>query len=141
VICVDTNVLVYATVDAAPRHARAWATIDRVRGSERLLMTGQILREYLVVTTHPRFVPGPLSLAAALAGIDSFLTSMSLLAESGASARLALDLIRRHNIVGPAIHDANIAATILANGVKRIVTDNGADFRRFAPDIEVVDLA
>lgn len=57
-----------------------------------------------------------------------------------AFARL-MRFVEEGRCAGRAIHDANIAATMLANGVTRILTDNGADFRRFAPDIEVVDLA
>jgi hypothetical protein len=30
---------------------------------------------------------------------------------------------------------------MLANGVTRILTDNAADFRRYAPEIEIVGLA
>jgi predicted nucleic acid-binding protein len=36
------------------------------------------------------------------------------------------------------VHDANIVATMLAHGETRLLTFNGADFRRFASLIEVV---
>ncbi len=36
------------------------------------------------------------------------------------------------------MHDANIVATMLAHGETRLLTFNGADFRRFASLIEVV---
>ena len=39
---------------------------------------------------------------------------------------------------GKQVHDANIVATMLAHGERRLLTFNGADFRRFEPMIEVV---
>jgi predicted nucleic acid-binding protein len=36
------------------------------------------------------------------------------------------------------VHDANIVATMLAHGERRLLTFNDAVFRRFAPLIEVV---
>lgn len=38
------------------------------------------------------------------------------------------------------IHDANIVATMLAFGVRRLLTQNVADFRRYEPQIEILPL-
>jgi len=38
------------------------------------------------------------------------------------------------------IHDANIAATMLAHGERRLLTLNVKDFRRYGERIELVDL-
>jgi hypothetical protein len=46
----------------------------------------------------------------------------------------------RFSFAGRQMHDANIVATMLAHGEHRILTFNGADFRRFARLIEVVAL-
>jgi predicted nucleic acid-binding protein len=141
VICVDTNVLVFSTVVGAPRHGEAKRAITQARARIELAVTAQIPREYVAATTHPRFAPRPLTLKNALEDVDRFLGKFRLLNETAASFRLFCDLIARQTIVGRKVHDANIAATMLANGVTRILTDNGADFRRFAPDIDVIDLA
>ena len=42
---------------------------------------------------------------------------------------------------GKQVHDANIVATMLAYGERRLLTFNIRDFRRFAAHIEVVDPA
>ena len=47
-------------------------------------------------------------------------------------------LSRRFAFGGKQVHDANIAAAMLAHGESRLLTFNAADFRRFAPLIEVV---
>lgn len=140
-ICVDTNILVFSTVSAAPQHAAATMAIDKARTTGELVVTAQIIREYIAATTHPRFAPRPLDLEVALADVTIFLNKMRLLDESSESLRIFRQLIDRHRIVGRAVHDANIAATMLANGVTRILTDNVTDFRRYAPEIEIVGLA
>ena len=40
---------------------------------------------------------------------------------------------------GKQVHDANIVATMLAYGERRLLTFNVRDFRRFAAHIEIVD--
>ena len=42
---------------------------------------------------------------------------------------------------GKQIHDANIAATMLAHDIPRILTNNVADFRRFEPAIGIIALS
>ena len=43
-----------------------------------------------------------------------------------------------YSFAGRQVHDANIVATMLAHGENRLLTFNGADFRRFVRLIEVV---
>ena len=40
---------------------------------------------------------------------------------------------------GRQIHDANIVATMLAHGERRLLTFNVSDFRRYGDRIELVD--
>ena len=41
---------------------------------------------------------------------------------------------------GKQVHDANIAATMLAHGKRRLLTFNTRDFRRFGERLELVDI-
>ena len=45
-----------------------------------------------------------------------------------------------HEVVvgGRQIHDANIVATMLAHGERRLLTFNAADFRRYGDRIELI---
>ena len=45
-------------------------------------------------------------------------------------------LCREFPVAGKQIHDANIAATMLAHGERRLLTFNTRDFRRFGEGIE-----
>ena len=42
--------------------------------------------------------------------------------------------------LGKQVHDANIVATMLAHGVAALLTNNVADFTRFAGHIKVIPL-
>ena len=48
-------------------------------------------------------------------------------------------LCREVPVVGKQIHDANIAATMLAHGERRLLTLNVKDFRRYGERIEMID--
>lgn len=56
---------------------------------------------------------------------------MRFLDETDQTARRLRDLLRTHGLQGKQIHDANLVATMLANGVETIVTQNPGDFRAF----------
>jgi predicted nucleic acid-binding protein len=47
-------------------------------------------------------------------------------------------LSRKHAFAGRQLHDANIAATMLAHGERRLPTCNTVDFQRFGALIELV---
>ena len=47
-------------------------------------------------------------------------------------------LCRDVEVGGRQVHDANIVATMLAHGERRLLTFNGADFRRYEQRIELV---
>jgi predicted nucleic acid-binding protein len=106
-----------------------------------LAASAQVFREYLVVATRPVEVNGlGLGLDEALANLAAFRGRMRLLLENEQAWDRLLTLIAKYGCLGKQIHDANLVATALASGVARLVTANVEDFRRFKPDIEIVDL-
>ncbi|HEX3410833.1 MAG TPA: hypothetical protein VHT00_03860 [Stellaceae bacterium] len=64
--------------------------------------------------------------------------SGSILGDGPAVWDRFIELCRRHFFGGRQIHDANVVATMLANRERRLLTFNEANFRRFAPLIEVL---
>lgn len=136
---VDTNVLVYASQTQSAFHGRATAVLDRARQEQReLWISRQILREYLATVTRPQRDTPPLPMAAALADVGRLGRALNI-AEDGPEvfSELCL-LLGRIPVAGKQVHDANIAATMLAYGIPRPLTFNEADFRRFGSLIEVV---
>ena len=135
---VDTNVLVYANQSHAARHAQALALLREAdEAGAALAISGQVLREYLAVVTRPQAGSAPLPMAAALDRVALFTRRFHLL-QDGPIVRARLhDLLAVHPGGGRQVHDANIVATMLAHRVRRLLTFNTADFRRFRPLIEI----
>ena len=52
-----------------------------------------------------------------------------------------LDLLAAHRTTGRQVHDANIVATMLEHGIRRLLTFNTADFLRFARIVDIEPLS
>ena len=135
---IDTNVLVYAAADGAPVLDRARAALARAAADGAVTISRQILREYLSVMTRQQIWGKPLSLAQAVADTAAFVREFTVLEDGPLVWDRLVMLSRRYSFAGRQVHDANIVATMLAHGERRLLTFNGADFRRFARLIEVV---
>jgi predicted nucleic acid-binding protein len=136
---IDTNVLVYAAADGAPHLDRARAAVARAAAAEGpVAISRQVLREYLSVMTRQQIWGKPLTVAQAVADTAGFARQFTVLEDGPLVWDRLVMLSRRFSFAGRQVHDANIVATMLAHGERRILTFNGADFRRFARLIEVV---
>lgn len=129
---IDTNVLIYITVNPNPWYNAARQWLDRMfREGFELCISTQIAREYLVVLTRGDVFEQRFTSEEASHQLDAILSVFALLYESERSVSSLTDLLRRYQIRGKSIHDANIVATMLAHGVKCLATYNSVDFRRF----------
>ena len=135
---VDTNVLVYSTARGAPFQERARAALARLVTDEPLVISRQILREYLAVMTRQQVWGKALSLTEAIADTLVFAQRSAVLEDGPPVWEQLIELSRRFTFGGRQVHDANIVATMLAYGERRLLTFNGSDFRRFAELIEIV---
>jgi toxin-antitoxin system PIN domain toxin len=135
---VDTNVLVYAAANSAPFHDRARAALIRLAATERLSISRQILREYVAVMTRQQTWGKPLSLAEAIADTTALTNRFDVLEDGPAVWDELCALSRKYAFAGRQVHDANIAATMLAHGERRLLTFNTGDFQRFGTLIELV---
>ena len=135
---VDTNVLVYATARSAPFREQARATLSRLAADEALSVSRQILREYVAVMTRQQIWGKALTPTEAAADAATFAARFTVLEDGPAVWDQLIELCRRYSFGGRQVHDANVVATMLAHGERRLLTFNEADFRRFAPLIEVV---
>lgn len=127
---VDTNVLLGATDEGRSTH-RACAHVIGASGQRgwRLVTSGQVFREYMVVATRPLDRNGlGLTSRQALSNLREFQRFLTLLeSESGQWACLER-LIENAALAGKRIHDANIVAAMLVHGVDHLATDNPDDF-------------
>lgn len=134
VLFVDTNVLLAATDESCDQHRDA-QTLLRTASQVGLglAISGQVVREYLVVATRSPDSNGlGLTTADALVNIRAFLNRCVLHGETTAVAQRLQDLVRRYELRGKHIHDANIVATMVSYGISGLVTQDPGDFGSFA---------
>ena len=138
---VDTNVLVNARAVSAPHHSRARDTLERaLQGVEPLQISRQIIREYLAVVTRPQIWSAPLAPHEAINDVNQIIRDFEMLEDGLAVTDMLFALLREIPAGGRQIHDANIVATMLAHGERRLLTFNVADFRRYEDRIELVGI-
>ncbi len=138
---VDTNVLVFAASSGAPLHRCASEELGkRVESGQELWVSRQVLREYLAALSRPQTFSKPRPARELVSDIRYFLGHFHLAEEGSAVTEKLLELIEKVDIGGKQIHDANIVATMLANGIPALLTHNVGDFVRFSDVIQVIPL-
>jgi predicted nucleic acid-binding protein len=136
---VDTNILVYATRRSSSfHHVSRQALLNARQAGERLCVSRQVLREYLAVVTRPQPGVVPFTIEKALTRIELFARAMAMLEDGPTVTAELVALCRTVPLGGRQVHDANIVATLLAHGGRRLLTFNVGDFARFRPRIELV---
>lgn len=138
---VDANVLVYADLASSPFYAVARRRLIEMNEARvRLWVSPQIVREYLVAITRGQTFSKPVLPAEAAASAEKLMTQFVLADVTADVLRILLDVIKRFDVKGKQVHDANVVATMMAYGIRRLLTHNVGDFERFASVIEVVPL-
>ena len=136
---IDTNVLVNVRVLEAPGHAVAKDRLERAAlDGDPMRISRQILREYLATVTRPQPWSIPFTRQEALDDVSRLLASFEILEDGPNVTQLLIALCREVPVGGSQVHDANIVATMLAHGERRLLTFNAADFRRYGDRIDLV---
>ncbi|SDJ45288.1 hypothetical protein SAMN05444157_3435 [Frankineae bacterium MT45] len=140
-IAVDTNVLVYAHRQDSPFHDQALAAVrDLAESASTWAIPWTCLHEFYAVVTHRRIYATPSTQEQALAQINGWCASpsLALLGESVNHLAVLSDLLGQSRLVGPAVHDARVAAVCLSHGVRELLTLD-RDLSRF-PGLQVRSL-
>jgi predicted nucleic acid-binding protein len=139
-IFVDTNVWVNLAVPTAPLHAKAVAALSRA-ATGTVWTSRQVVREFLAVISRPQtFFPGNAPMSDIL-DRARIIESQCRMAEDGPDvARQLRALLAVGDTRGKQIHDANVVATMLAHGIRILLTDNLGDFARWGHLIDVQKL-
>lgn len=122
-IAVDTNLLVYAHRrdsrfhDGAARAIRALA-----EGRATWAIPWTCIHEFLAVVTHPRIYDPPSPTEVAIAQIEAWLHSPSLVLLSEGADHWAIlsEALISGGAVGPRVHDARVAAVCHSAGVREL---------------------
>ena len=135
-IFLDTNILVYASVDPSPFYDLARAAITAFEAHHTpLWISRQVLREYLATLARPHI---GIPITELTAAVRQFAVRFHIAEESPLVTAQLLTLLERG--YSRQIHDTNIVATMQAFGIKRILTNNPDDFAPFASLITVIPL-
>jgi toxin-antitoxin system PIN domain toxin len=132
-IAVDTNVLVHAhRRDSALHEAASNLMLSLATRGPSWAIPWPCLHEFYGVVTHPKVFAPASTVAQAWTQIHAWTSSPSvtLLSESRAHLPEIESLIVRAQSIGPAVHDARIAAICLSHGVAELITLD-RDFSRF----------
>ena len=141
---VDTNVLLRIVHRTDVRHSIAQAAVHKLETKgHHLQTTSQNFAEFWNASTRPTERNG--------FGLTSDETDM-LLGELEESFPLLPDsptvypvwrrLVVKYKVLGVQVHDARLAASMIAHNVKHILTFNVTDFQRYTDEgIEVVNPA
>ena len=136
---IDTNVLVYSRIYESPHHQTARTGLERaIRNGEPMRISRQIIREYLSVVTRPATSAAPITLMEALNDVERLPGLFEILEDTPAVTESLVALCRQIPIPGQLIHDANIVATMLTHGERRLLTFNQRDFRRYGGHIDLL---
>lgn len=136
---VDTNVLVQARFAPAPFHTMARQALTmHVGRTGQLCLSRQVMREYLAVVTRSQTWARPLPMTDALADLERLIRQYHVLEDGRGVMQELIRLCHAVPLGGRQVHDANIAATMLAHGETQLLTFNKADFARFAPAVTVI---
>lgn len=119
----DTNVLVYAMDRDSRFHGWAMGVLE---GPQQCVTSSKNLSEYYAVVTKgedPLVTP-----EEALSDMLTFMQMLEIYYPNELSGQYLMELIKNHRPKGLHIHDMEIAAIALANGVTCIATLNTKDF-------------
>jgi hypothetical protein len=132
-LILDSNILLYARNDADPRHAvaRGWLE-DALNGSTRVGLTWWSLAAFVRIATNARAYPAPLTPDEAALQVEAWLDAPCAWIPQPTTqyGQVFLSLLRSHDVRGPLVTDAQLAALAIDHGVPVVSTD--ADFARFA---------
>ena len=114
-----------------------WKLVVRHDGQR---ISRQVLREYMAVVSRPQSFSTPLGSTTLIERMKQFEASFHVADDTASVTSKLLELLQAHTVQGKQIHDANIAATMLAYGVTCLLTANVKDFRRFESRISIQPL-
>jgi len=134
-VVLDTGILLRLVDRNDPLHAAVRAAVRALKAHGRSpATTAQNIAEFWNVCTRPATARGGLGLSITETNQRLRLLEriIRLLPDTTAAYPIWRNLVVSLSIQGVQVHDARLAALMLAHGVTQVLTLNVADFSRFA---------
>jgi len=130
IVALDTNVLVNALNEDSLNYAKARKLVSQVlEGRVGGVIAYQNLTEFYAVVTNPKILAKPLIAGEAIGEMENLLGgNIKLIFPNRNTGKIWLSILKKKDAVGQEVHDKFLAATLLSNGVKKIVTGDKKDF-------------
>ena len=132
-VLVDTNVLIYATLENDLRSARSREVL-LAPGEDRYTSVQNLAEMYPNLTGPKMERPDEPAVARAKIQSIASLPSIQVLPLTGDVQSVALELCEKYGITRQRYYDAQIAATMIVHGIRTLLTENDGDFK----DIEEI---
>lgn len=138
---VDTNVWLYASSPRSPWYAAATTTLGDARAAgTTLVISPQIIHEYLAAATRPGVLEPAPTLADLLANTTTLIRSCQVVDDTRTVSERLVRLLGAVPAAQRRVHDANLVATMLTWGIFHLLTHNTRDFVPYAHLITIVPL-
>ena len=126
---IDSNVLISSYDKTECQHRHSYSLLqEAMSGKVKAALAHQNIMEYLAVVTDSRRVEHPLLLPEALANIDIYAASLTVIFPKVTTVATLRELSKAKDAPRTKIFDLYLAATALDNGITQICTWNIADF-------------
>lgn len=140
-IFLDTNIVLRSTVASAPEHTAILSALNILNSiKSELWISRQVLREYAMTVTRAQPFLVSIRHTEAASVIRRLNTLFNVADETQAVSDQWIRLLETIPMGGRQVHDANIAATMIAYQIPALLTLNTVDFVRFEPQIRVLSL-
>jgi predicted nucleic acid-binding protein len=129
---IDTDFLVAVEIQDHPFHREADALLQSLLSDGHdLAVAPQTLAEFIHIVTDGKRMPQPLTMAEAITRAEHWWQAAEVVRvfPDGQAVADFLGWLTRHQLGRKRLLDTLLAATFQSAGVKRIVTNNGRDFR------------
>lgn len=134
----DTNVLLRVITPSGPMHLEAVAACSiLIEAGQELFAFPQNIAEFWRVCTRPKDKNGfGYTTKKADSEIDKLEGFVTVIPEHIDTYREWRSLVAKYRVKGVKVHDARIAAAMIAQGLTNLLSFNTSDFKRFS-DINV----
>jgi len=140
-VFLDTDILIFGELPNSPLYAAVKLRLAELEATGTELWTSrQVLREFLAVMSRGTGLSTVPPMAELLADVAHFSNRLFIAEDGPAVTQQLAMLLSTVTCAGKQVHDANIVATMRANGIRRLLTHNVTDFQRFAPHVAIEPL-
>ena len=130
----DCNILVQLAMEDLVAYSATHRKVNsEIALGNQLILTPQVVNEFLHVVTDPRRFAPPLTMADALDWIEEFRgnSTVDLVETTPASLEQSLRWMREFNLGRKRVLDTHLAAILYVHGIRRLLTSNPGDFAIF----------